>query len=194
MGIIRMFSTEKAKGTKHYVKTQKVYEIVRTVIYFAISLSLVAAGYIQTGTKANLLTIVGVLGCLPACKSATEAILFLQFSSCSDETADLVEANRCGVRTMYDCVFTTYKKCFNVSCLSVRNNTVCGYAEDPKLNIQEFYNHIGAVMRLDGLGEVTCKIFTDRDKYLTRLEQMSHLEMDEERTLLVTATLQSVML
>ena len=194
MGIIRLFSTEKAKGTKHYVKTQKVYEIVRTVIYFAISLSLVAAGYIQTETKANLLTIVGVLGCLPACKSATEAILFLRFSSCSDETADLVEANRCGVRTLYDCVFTTYKKCFNVSCLSVRNNTVCGYAEDPKLNIEEFYNHIGAVMRLDGLREVTVKVFTDRDKYLTRLEQMSHLEIDEERTLLVTATLKSVML
>lgn len=194
MGIIRLFSAEKAKGTKHYVKTQKVYEIVRTVIYFAISLSLVAAGYIQTGTKANLLTIIGVLGCLPACKSATETILFLRFSSCSDETADLVEANRCGVRTMYDCVFTTYKKCFNVSCLSVRNNTICGYAEDPTLNIQEFYNHIGAVMRLDGLKDVTCKVFTDRDKYLARLEQMSQLELDQDKTLLVTATLKSVML
>lgn len=194
MGIMRMFSTEKAKGTKHYVKTQKVYEILRTVIYFAISLSLVAAGYIQTQTKANLLTIVGVLGCLPACKSATEAILFLRFHSCSDETADLVEANRCGVLTMYDCVFTTYKKCYNISCLSVRNNNICGYTEDPKMNIEEFYDHISDVMRLDGLKEVTCKIFTDRDKYLTRLEQMSHLELDEDRTRIVTATLKSVML
>ena len=71
---------------------------------------------------------------------------------------------------------------------------MCGYAEDERLNIQEFYNHIGAVMRLDGLGEVTVKIFTDRDKYLARLAQMSQLEIDEERTLLVTATLKSVML
>lgn len=194
MGITRMFSNESAKGTRHYVKTQKVYEIARTVLYFTISLSLVIAGYIQTGTRINLLTIVGVLGCLPACKSLTEAILFLRFYSCSDETSDLVEASRNGVRTMYDCVFTTYKKCFSISCLSVRNNTVCGYAEDERLNIQEFYNHIGAVMRLDGLGEVTVKIFTDRDKYLARLAQMSQLEIDEDRTLLVTATLKSVML
>ncbi len=194
MGIMRLFSTEKAIGTRHYVKTQRVYEVIRTVLYFGISFSLVIAGYIQTGTKANLLTIVGVLGCLPASKSAATGVLYFMARGCSDETCELAEKNRKDVRTMYDCVFTTYKKLFSVSCLSVRNNVVCGYAEDPKLNIQEFYNHIGAVMRLDGLREVTVKIFTDREKYLERLGQMAELPIDEDRTLLVTATLKSVML
>ena len=50
-----MFSTEKYKGTTGYFETQKKYEILRTVIYFAISLSLFAAGWIQTGNRENLL-------------------------------------------------------------------------------------------------------------------------------------------
>ena len=64
MQLKRIFSTDSVKGTKNYLNTQKKYEIIRTVIYFAISLSLFAAGYIQTGRRGNLLGIVAVLGCL----------------------------------------------------------------------------------------------------------------------------------
>ena len=71
----RMFSTDAYKGTSGYLRTQKNYEILRTVLYFAISLSLFIAGRVTTGSRENLLTIVAVLGCLPACKSLVENIL-----------------------------------------------------------------------------------------------------------------------
>ena len=58
MQLLRMFSTGKYKGTRNYLKTQRKYEIIRTVLYFAISLSLFAAGYITTKTRLNLLTLV----------------------------------------------------------------------------------------------------------------------------------------
>ena len=35
-----MFFTEKYKGTRNYLKSQKKYEILRTCLYFGISLSL----------------------------------------------------------------------------------------------------------------------------------------------------------
>ena len=60
----RMFSTDAYKGTSGYLRTQKNYEILRTVLYFAISLSLFIAGWVTTGSRENLLTIVAVLGCL----------------------------------------------------------------------------------------------------------------------------------
>ena len=68
----RMFTTDAYRGTCGYLRTQKIYEILRTVLYFAISLSLFIAGWVSTGSRENLLTIVAVLGCLPACKSLVE--------------------------------------------------------------------------------------------------------------------------
>ena len=44
MKLLRMFSTEQAKGTAHYLDTQKKYELLRTILYFAISLVLFVAG------------------------------------------------------------------------------------------------------------------------------------------------------
>ena len=75
----RMFTTDAYRGTRGYLRTQKIYEILRTVLYFAISLSLFIAGWVSTGSRENLLTIVAVLGCLPACKSLVEMFMFLRY-------------------------------------------------------------------------------------------------------------------
>ena len=86
-GIFRLFSAEAYKGSKDYIHTQKIYEVVRTVLYFGISLSLFAAGYITTGNRLNLLTVVAVLGCLPASKSAVNMIMFLRCKSLGRDVA-----------------------------------------------------------------------------------------------------------
>ena len=69
MKLSRLFSYDNFKGSYLYLDTQKKYEIARTIIYFAISFAIFFAGYSLTGTKKNLLTIVAVLGMLPASKS-----------------------------------------------------------------------------------------------------------------------------
>ena len=55
------------KGNFGYIRAKRLSVLIKTAIFFGISLSLFAAGYITTGKKENLLTIVAVLGCLPAC-------------------------------------------------------------------------------------------------------------------------------
>ena len=49
----RMFSTDAYKGTSGYLRTQKNYEILRTVLYFAISLSLFIAGWVTTDHRSS---------------------------------------------------------------------------------------------------------------------------------------------
>lgn len=46
--------------------------------FFGVSIGLYVMGYVTTGSNKNLLTIVAVLGCLPACKSLVNLILFLK--------------------------------------------------------------------------------------------------------------------
>ena len=57
-----------AKGQYGYMDKQRKRVIITTISYYAISLAIFAMGYITTGSKRNLLTIVAVLGLLPASK------------------------------------------------------------------------------------------------------------------------------
>ncbi len=202
-----MFTTSAVKGTRNYLDTQKKYEIIRTVLYFAISLSLFFAGHFQLGVDkaaiegmeegvkgVNLLEIVAVLGCLPASKSAVGAIMFLRFKSCSANAAKTIEQHSQGLRCLYDMVFTSYKINFAVSHLAVCGNTVCGYTEDGKFGENEFYKHIDDILKLDGHKDVTVKIFTNLSKYTERLEQMKALGAEEAETQAILDTLKSVAL
>lgn len=210
-----MFSTDKVKGTRKYLDTQRKYELFRTLLYFMISVTLFIAGIIQTeaGTspdlngfslflaglansesRVNLLSIVAVLGLLPASKSLVSTIMFLRFHSFTKDAADQVQAASQEIQTLYDCVFTSYKKNFVVGHLAVRGNTVCGYTESDKFEENEFYKHIGDILKMDGHKEVTVKVFTDLKKYTERLSQMTALEENPEKTAAIIATLKSVML
>ena len=170
----RMFTTDAYRGTRGYLRTQKIYEILRTVIYFAISLSLFIAGWVSTGSRENLLTIVAVLGCLPACKSLVEMFMFLT--------------------TLYDMVFTSYEKNYVIYHLTVCGNTVCGYTTDPKFAEQAFYKHIQDILKKDNYREVSVKIFNDLDKYLTRCDQLKELSSQPELSAGICQTLKSVSL
>ena len=191
---IRMFSTTNYKGTKNYINSQKKYEIIRTIIYFFLSLSLFAAGYITTKTKVNLLTVVAVVGCLPACKSLVGAIMFLKFKSMSAEASAKIEAVRKNLPQLYDMVFTTYDKNHVVSHMVIAGNTICGYSEDKNFKEKDFNAHIQNVLQTDHHKNITVKIFTDLNKYLERIEQMEQLEAEKANILSIMDTLKSVAL
>ena len=194
MQLKRLFSTDSVKGTKNYLDIQKKYEIARTIIYFVISISLFIAGYISTGERLNLLSVVAALGCLPACKSLVDVIMYLRFKSCSEEASIAIEAHTEDLHCLYDMVFTSYKTNFQVAHIVVCGNTVCGFSEDKSFKENEFYKHIGDILKLDGHKEVTVKIFTDITKYINRLEQIRELECEEQLTTSILATLKSVAL
>lgn len=143
----RMFSTDAYKGTSGYLRTQKNYEILRTVLYFAISLSLFIAGWVTTGCRENLLTIVAVLGCLPACKSLVEMFMFLRYKGCNEQDAAQIAAHTDGLTGLYDMVFTSYEKNYVIHHMTICGNTLCGYTSDPKFAEQAFYKHIQNILK-----------------------------------------------
>lgn len=193
-GFLRLFSAEAYKGSRDYIRTQRVYEILRTVLYFGISLSLFAAGYIATGDKLNLLTVAAVLGCLPASKSAVNMIMFLRYKGLSQETAAELALCEGNLSCLYDMVFTSYSKTFEVGHLAVKGNTVCGYSEKRDFPEREFQTHLEPILKADNHKNVTVKIFTDLEKYKERLRQLQALETEQGNTEGIVQTLKSVVL
>ena len=69
------------KGKPGYLNYKKKAEILRTVIYFAIVAAIFLLGYTQTHTRLNLMTVVAVLGCLPASKALVGVIARFPYPS-----------------------------------------------------------------------------------------------------------------
>lgn len=190
----RFFSTTGVKGTKKYLDSQKKYEIIRTIVYFAISLSLFTAGFVTTGTRNNLLTIVAVLGCLPASKSLVEAIMYCKYHSLSDSDCNLIEPCTGELSCLYDLVFTTRENTYPVPHLAVVGNTVAGYLPDPKLSPADCAKHLETCLKTDQYTGVTIKLYQDIQKYTQRLEQLRELPTDEKLTAGISNTLKSISL
>lgn len=72
------------KGQKGYLAWNKKMSICKTLVLFAISFAVYAMGIWSTGSNQNLLTIVAVLGCLPACRSAANLIALLRCHEISE--------------------------------------------------------------------------------------------------------------
>ena len=179
MSISRIFSGEKYKGTYLYLDTQRKYEIVRTVIFYAIAIALFVAGYITTGTKKNLLTIVAVLGVLPASKSLVSVIMFLRYKSFKEK----IECK--GIINAYDMIFTSEKINYRVSHLCVSDGCIIGYSEDAKFDENKFKDHVTSILAVENLKNITVKVFTDRKAYMNRISSLSPSEGVDENIMTV---------
>lgn len=192
--LLRMFGAEGYKGTRNYINSQKKFEIMRTVLYFILPFGLFAIGYITTKQRANLLTVVAVVGSLPACKSLVGMIMYLRYKSCPVQEADCIDAHIGTLNGLYDMVFTSYKKNFVVSHITVHGNNICGYSGSSNFPEKEFQTHIEDILRLDGHKNYSIKIFTDIQKYTDRLDQLNALDAENKHVKAVIATLKSVAL
>lgn len=173
------------KGTYGYLKIKRNTVLIRTIIYFALSLALLFAGIITTGSRKNLLTVVAVLGCLPACKSLVNLIMYFKASGCSEKTKNIVEKEEGSLVGMYDMYFTSYRKNFAVSHMVVEGKNICGFTESAACDTGSCEEHLTAMLKQGGHKDMTIKIFTDINKYCERLKQLNALnhgtpEKDDE--------------
>lgn len=171
------------KGNFGYLQNRRIYTGLRTLLFFALSLGLYGMGYWSTGTNQNLLTIVAILGCLPACKSAVNFIIFLRASGCSETLhARLIDFdNNEGLQTFYDLYFTSYQKNYPISHMTLRGNVLCGITESTKCDCNGAEKHLEQMLSQEGIKNVTVKIFSQTGKYIDRLSQLEALETSEHK-------------
>ena len=174
----RFFTTAQVKNTYGYIDSQKKYEIIRSLVYFGISISLFIAGYIATKSKMNVLTVVAVLGCLPASKSLVSTIMFLRHKSCSKAVKDIVEPISSGLNGLYDLIFTTEKVTYKVAHAAYKAKCLVLFSED-KLDANGLEAHIEEYMKRASIKSVNVKVYTDLNKYAERLVQMNALEAED---------------
>ena len=170
------------KGEYGYLKHQRKREIAKTAVLFCLSLAVYLSGLITTGTNKNLLTIVAVLGCLPASRSAVGMILFLRAKGCSEELHERILPHAKGLPQLYDVVLTSYDATFELVHLVFKGNSLIGLTVNPKCKTDACEKHLKEMMAKDAIKDVRVKIFQDTPKYLNRLDQLRELAAEDTQT------------
>lgn len=166
------------KGCYGYIAAKRIQAAVRTALFFGISLALFAAGYITVGKKENLLTVVAVLGCLPACKSLVNTIMFFRAGSCSEKARNVIEPLEGRLIGMYDMYFTSYQKNFSISHMIVEGKIILGYTEDEKCDKKACQEHLQTMLKQGGAGDMTITVSSELEKYCEQLKNLNQLKPD----------------
>lgn len=169
------------KGNFGYIAYQRKASLLRTILFFALSLAVYGIGIYSTGSNKNLLTVIAVLGLLPACKSAVNVIMFFRADGCSDEAKHALENFDNSLGGLYDIYLTSYQKNYPLSHLVVKGNVICAFTEKSNCDIQAGEKHILQMLTQDGYKNMTVKIFSDQNKYIDRLGQLQNLKSEENK-------------
>lgn len=180
------------KGQYGYIKSQRKIEIIKTVSLFLLSLAIYLGGYWTTGTNKNLLTIVAVLGCLPASKCAVNMIMFFRAKGCSEELHRKIEPHTGGLPCLYDSVLTSYEATFEIPHLVFKGNNLIGIAVNPKCKTAACEKHLQSMCSQNNIKDVNIKIFQDIPKYLNRLDQLGNLYCEDTQTEAVLSLVKAI--
>ncbi len=168
------------KGQFEYIKKRKLQLGLLSVGCFLLVFALLITGYISTGTKENLLTMVAILGVLPAAKFAATFFIIFPHHSQTKEDFDLVQQN-CGDAIFYtDVLFSTEKKVLPTDFVVIRGGNVCGYASQPKYDTIFAQEYLGNMLKKNGV-KANIKIFTDKTRFLRRIQEIAALEVEEKQ-------------
>ena len=168
------------RNEKGYLNTKRKYEIFKTILYFAVPFALFIAGVVTTKTRLNLLTIVAILGMLPACRILVTTIMYLKSKGISDDDYEQIKDLTEHITGSFDNVFTTYEKTYEVPSLVIRSGNVCGYAAKKYNTLNSLEQHLTTCIKKEGYC-VNVKIFETLDAYITRLQSLNKLEESERK-------------
>ena len=164
------------KGEHGYLGYQKKKVIIVTIIYYVISLAVFALGYYSTHTKANLLTVVAVLGLLPASKSTVSAIMYIRTPKYSEDTFKTISSCVKSLPAVYDLYLTSYQKNYPINCFVAKDSNLMGYTEFSDVDVSGCEEHIKGILAQNSIKNVNLKIFTDKKKFMERINQLQDME------------------
>lgn len=168
------------KGNPGYLEYKKKVELIRTVIYFAIVAAIFFLGYSQTHTKKNLLTIVAVVGCLPASKALVGVITRFPYPSIAAIRAEEIRSKTRHITVIYDMIITSREKVMPMSCIVLSGNTIFGYTDSEKVDLKYAATHIRGILNQNQFPEASVKILNNYTAFLARAEGLDSIAYVEK--------------
>ena len=178
------------KGMHGYIRKQLIFEIIKTLIMFAMAFGIFFIGYKTLGTKRSLWSVLAVLALLPASKSLVGVIMFARFRSLSDEEYTAFSDKIGELPVVYENILTTTARTFFVPVICCFSSDLIAYTQN---DAGEVKAHIESVMATAG-HKVSVKVFNDKQAFCKRAEAMRESLKDDNGSAAVLETIKAVSL
>lgn len=175
-----MSRNKKNKGDYEYASYHKKTELIKTLIMFALPIGIYITGYVTTHSNKNLLTVVAVLGMLPASKCLVSLIMNLRVKVLPGEARQEIDEHIHDIKGLYNLYFTSYDNNFYLAHTIVLDNSLIGYTTDSKFNDKKFKEHMEKHIQLEGLDGILIKVFNDKNAYIKRLDEINNSQTDKK--------------
>lgn len=183
------------KGTYGYIRKQTVFEIIKTILLFAMAFGIFLIGYLTLGTRKSLWSVFAVLALLPASKSLVGVIMLLRFRSLSPRQYESYISATGSIPAIYENILTTTGKAYYLPVICCIASTVTAYTTADSSELNAVKEHIDSVLK-NGGHKAVVKVFDNESDFILRVNQMTNnlsLE-DREKSVRILDTLKAVSL
>lgn len=168
------------KGDFGYIQWQKKQRILVTLGLFFLPLVVFVIGVLVTGTRNNLITVIAVVGCLPACRSLVGVIVMWMQKPMEKELYQEIRQHQKELAMAYELVVTTYEKNAFLDAVAVCGNKVAAYSSRMKESPEYIEQHIRKILKQNGY-KTEVKVFKEKRAYLDRLDHLNAHKEELER-------------
>lgn len=171
------------KGEAGYIRARKMTLFARAAISFGLVAALVIVGYVTTKTKLNLLTVVAVLGCLPAARILTGAITIAPHKSIDGAKKAEIDEKTSLLTTAFDTVLTSYEKIMPLDAIVISGHTIYCYSHSDKLDLNYTTSYIRRTLNKNGFPDLNVKVFREYNQFIARVEGLNSMaEVSKQET------------
>lgn len=100
------------KGDYGYIRYEKKKRLLITVALFLIPLAAFLAAFLITGTKKNIITVIAMVGCLPACRALVNMIMMWMQKPMDKKVYKKIREHEGNLEVTYETYLTTYEKVY----------------------------------------------------------------------------------
>ncbi len=160
------------KGQYGYFDAEKKRRLITTLGFFAIPILLFISGILYAGSKKNLLTVVAMVGFIPAAMSMVSLIVIFLRKSISKEEYEAIDPHIGVLTYAYELYLTSEKQNALVDCLVICGNEVVGLVTDEKTDLRFAKDHLQKYLRTDGY-KVNVYMLPDVKHFIERCDSLN---------------------
>ncbi len=159
------------KGEYGYFSREHRRRLLQAVLLLILPVAIFLFGYIYTGSRENIATVLAIVGCLPACRAIVSFVMVMMQKSIPEEEYEKIQEHAKDLEIIYELYLTTEKQSGYVDAYAICGNEVVGYSSNSKTDIKFIAQHTQKILRENGYKE-NVKILRDLKPFLERLDSL----------------------
>ncbi len=168
------------KGSPGYIKSMRKNTLIHMIVLFLIAFAIFFTGKFRYSEYSTMFSITAIVVCIPASMRCVSFIMFMLHRGGDREFYDKCLQIAGKDDLFFESVITTSEKSYDVYAFGIFEDNIIGYCPEKNKDISKLEKHLRDMFEKNSYGSAGIKIFTESDKFLSRLEQLSSKELKNE--------------